>query len=223
MHDKKLTRKYILDHFFEYTTAPPLEEVMQRFGLSRKEAFSSFRDLESDHDIVLVPGTQRILMANPFSAISTPFRVIIGTRRYFANCAWDTVALHVMLKTEARIVAFCHHCAELIEISVVGGEVRSSKPPSPLIFLSVPVAGWYDDLINTCSNNMVYFASKSHLDHWLAENPRVKGEALTVEDMVKVCRPLALGRMSLDWQRPSKEELMAHWDSLGMKGKFWNF
>jgi hypothetical protein len=216
-------RKYIFDHFFEYSSAPPLEEVMQRFGYTRKEAFARFKELEADHHVVLVPGTQRILMANPFSAVSTPFRVYAGGRRYFANCAWDTVALHVMIDAETGIESFCHHCAESIEMSLSGGKVKSSKPSDPMIFLSTPVAKWYDDLINTCSNNMVYFSSKDHMNHWLKENPQLRGEALTVEKMAEVCRPLARGRMSLDYERPAKEELMAYWDSIGMKSRFWDF
>ena len=218
-----VVRKYIFDHFFEYTTAPPLEEVMQRFKLTRKEAFQIFRELEADHHILLVPETQRILMANPYSAISTPFRVYVGNKRFFANCAWDTVSLHVMLELEARIVSFCHHCAEPIEISLSKGEVESSKPSTPLIFLSTPVSKWYDNLINTCSNNMVYFSSREHLSRWLSQYPDLRGESLTVDKMVEVCRPLSKGRMNLEYQRPPKEELMSYWDSIGLRSSFWDF
>ena len=196
---------------------------MQRFKLTRGEAFEAFRELEADHHIILVPGTQRILMANPYSAIPTPFRVYVGTKRFYANCAWDSVALHVMLDLDARIESFCHHCAEPIEISLRKSKVKSMKPASPLIFLSIPVSKWYDNLINTCSNNMVYFSSKDHLNHWLSENPKLRGESLSAEKMAEVCRPLAKGRMSLDYQRPSKEDLMAYWDSIGLKSDFWNF
>jgi hypothetical protein len=216
-------RKYIFDHFFEQSTAPALEEVMQKFQLSRKEAFTRLRDLEADHHILLVTGTQRILMANPYSAVTTPFRVCAGDKRYFANCAWDTVSMHVMLDKDAIIESYCHHCAEPIKISLNAGKASSSDPPEPLIFLSVPVARWYDNLINTCSNNMVYFSSKDHMNTWLKENPQLHGEFLTVEKMAEVCRPLSSGRMSLDYQRPSKEELMAYWDSVGMKSDFWDF
>jgi len=221
--EQRVIRKYIFDHFFEYTTAPPLEEVMQRFKLTRKEAFNRFKELEAEHHIHLVPGTQRILMANPFSAVSTPFRVYFGASRYYANCAWDTVAMHVMLEKEACIASFCHHCADPIEITMTGGEVKASNPPAPVIFLSTPVADWYDNLINTCSNNMVYFASKEHMNHWMMENPKLKGEALTIEKMTEVCRPLAKGRMSLEYERPSKEELMSYWDSIGLRSDFWDF
>ncbi len=221
--EKRVVRKYIFDHFFEYTTPPPLEEVMQRFMLTRKEAVEAFHELEADHQIALVPGTQRILMANPYSAIPTPFRVYIGSKRLFANCAWDSVAMHVMLEQDARIESFCHHCAEPIEISLSKAAVKSSTPSSPVIFLSTPVSKWYDNLIDTCSNNMVYFSSKDHLSRWLAENPKLRGESLSVEKMIEVCRPLSKGRMNLDYQRPSKDDLMAYWDSIGLRGKFWDF
>lgn len=221
--DLKTVRKYIFDHFFEHSTAPVLEEVMRHFRLSRQEAFSRFKDLEADHHILLVPGTARILMANPFSAVNTPFRVNIGGRGYFANCAWDTVSLHVMLDRDARVESYCHHCAEPIGILLSEGKVVSSLPKEPLIFLSVPVGKWYENLINTCSNNMVYFASKSHMDEWLAANPSLVGESLTPGKMAEVCRPLSKGRMALDYERPPKEDLTKYWDSIGMTSGFWDF
>jgi hypothetical protein len=195
---------------------------MHRFGLSRNEAFMRFQQLEADHHILLVPGTQRILMANPFSAVSTPFRDYIGERRYFANCAWDTVSMHVMLGREAKVESYCHHCGEPINLTLREGKAASSSPREPVIFLSMPVARWYDNLVNTCSNNMVYFASRDHMNLWLRENP-LQGEALSVEKMAEVCLPLSKGRMDLDWQRPPKEEVMAYWDSIGMTGSFWDF
>lgn len=219
----KAVRKFIFDHFHEHTFPPVLEVVMAKFALSRAEAFAMFRGLEADHHILLVPGTQRILMANPYSAVTTPFRDRIGGKRYYANCAWDTVSLHVMLQADADVESYCHHCGAPISLSLSRGARVASNPPEPLIFLSVPVSRWYDNLINTCSNNMVYFASGDHMQQWLGANPTVRGESLTVEKMAQVCKPLSNGRMDLDYERPPKDELIAYWESLGMKGEFWRF
>src|SRR2546422_6447848 len=93
-------RKLVLDHFREHAVPPVLEDLMTRFRLGRDDAFEVLRGLEAARHLKLVPGTQRILMAFPFSAIATPFRVtrpVIG-RRYYANCAWDAVAFHSMLR-----------------------------------------------------------------------------------------------------------------------------
>src|SRR5881628_1721703 len=92
-------RKYVFDHFLEQAVPPVLEQIMERYHLDRVEAFAILKGLEDARHLKLVPGTQRILMAFPFSAVATPFRVtrpVIG-RRYYANCAWDAVAFHSML------------------------------------------------------------------------------------------------------------------------------
>ncbi len=196
---------------------------MEQFGTDRSTAFEGLRGLESDHHILLVPGTQRILMANPYSAVTTPFRVYVGDRLYFANCAWDTVSMHVMLERDVRIESYCHHCADQISLSLSRGKVVTSNKAEPLIFLSTPVARWYENLINTCSNNMVYFSSRRHMQEWLGVHPELKGEDLTVEKMAEVCQPLSSGRASLEYERPSKEKLTAYWDSVGMESDFWKF
>ncbi len=223
MNSDPAVRKYIFDHFYEFTVPPVLEQVMHKFGLSRPEAASKLKELEADHHILLLPGTNRILMANPYSGVTTPFVVLIGNRKYYANCAWDTISLHVMLGEDAKVESYCHHCAEPIHVHLSGSKVVHSMPGEPLIFLSVPVAHWFDNLVNTCSNNMVYFSSKGHMDEWLSKNPTLAGESLSPEKMALVCKPLSSGRMDLDYERPPKEEMMSYWESLGMGSDFWKF
>lgn len=217
----KHARKFVFDYFYEHSHAPVLEEIMEHFHLKRDEAYSLLQGLEASHHILLLPGTQRILMANPFSSITTPFQDTIIGRRYYANCAWDTISLHVMLGEDTKIESFCHHCGEPMAIQLSKEKVTASKPENPLIYLSVPVSKWYDNLINTCSNNMVYFSSKTHLDQWLTTHPTLHGEALTVSKMIEVCKPLSKGRMNLDYARPTGDQLTAYWDSIGLRGDFW--
>ena len=135
-------RKYVFDHFLEHEIPPVLEQIMERFRLDRSRAFEVLQALEAARHLRLVPGTQRILMAFPFSAVATPFRVERrGGGQYFANCAWDAVAFHAMLDEEIRIASRCHHCAEPIAIELAEGRV-SASPPEPLVYLSLPAAQW---------------------------------------------------------------------------------
>ena len=217
----KQARKYVFDYFYENTYGPVLEEAMREFHLDREKAGLLFNEMEASHYILLVPGTQRILMANPFSAVATPFVDAIDGKRYFANCAWDTVSLHVMVHRDADVSAFCHHCAEPIRMRLSRGKRVSGRPENPLIFLSVPVAKWYDNLINTCSNNMVYFSSEQHQLEWLDSHPSLHGETLTVEKMAEACKPLSQTRMDLDYTRPTACELTAYWNSIGLDGDYW--
>jgi hypothetical protein len=217
----KEVRKYIFDYFLENCRAPVLEEVMRRFGLGREEAARALESLEVAHHVVRVPGTNRILMANPFSALSTPFRVRAGGKDYFSACAWDSVAFHVMLGVDVRVDSFCHHCAEPVQLSLSGGKLASSSSPSPLVYLSLPAAEWWDNIVATCANHMVFFNSRAHLDDWLKSNPGDRGEALSISQTIGISQPLYRSRMKLDYVRPAKEELMSHWGSMGLIGEFW--
>ncbi|MEM3685163.1 MAG: hypothetical protein QXT39_05825, partial [Conexivisphaerales archaeon] len=84
-------RKYIFDHIAENTTPPVVEQIMRKFGLDRASAYEALLKLQDAHHVALVRGTQRILMAFPFSGVVTPFRVSAGGKTYYANCAWDSI------------------------------------------------------------------------------------------------------------------------------------
>src|SRR5882762_10249819 len=136
----KQVRKFIFDSFDATGTAPVLEHVMRRFGLDRAQAFEALVALEEAHHIALVKGTQRILMAFPFSSVTTPFRVTAQGRTYYANCAWDSIAIHVALGREERIDSYCHHCAEEVTIHLRDGDVASSIPEKVIVYLALPAS-----------------------------------------------------------------------------------
>lgn len=218
----KHVRKFVFDHFLQHSQPPVLEEVMQKFKLDRLEAHGILQQLDSAHHLKLLSGTQRILMAWPFSAIVTPFRVTLpDARRYFANCAWDAVAFHVMLKEDVSIDSFCHHCAEHLQIKLRAHQIESIHPEGVLVYLALPAAKWWDDIVNTCSNHMTFFQSRAHLGAWLRANPGETGEAVTIEQIINLSVPIYGKKMELDYERPSKDELNAHFKSLGLEGNFW--
>jgi hypothetical protein len=196
---------------------------MQRFHLDRDTAGERLLALEAAHHLLLVPGTYRILMANPFSNLPTPFRVLVGPTTYFANCAWDSIAFHVMLDREIRVNSFCHHCGAPVEFGLREGTRVGEEGKDALVFLSTPVSRWYDNLVITCSNTMVFFAASSHLDAWRRAHPGVVGEALSVDRMVDVVTPISKGRTRLDYQMPSRDQLSAYWAAIGLRGAFWKF
>src|SRR6266849_572267 len=221
---RKNVRKYIFEHFEEYTIAPVLEQIMGKFRLDRASAFKVLVDLQSARHIALLTGTQRILMAFPFSSIVTPFRVRVSgkEKEYFANCAWDAVAIHVTLGKEQWISSYCPHCSVDIKI-----HLKDQKPVSqqsdnqPLVYLALPASKWWENILLTCSNNMVFFSSKDHLTEWTNSNSLTGGEALTIEKTLRLSLPIYMNKMSLDYARPSRDQTIAHFQSLGLTSDFW--
>src|SRR5438093_4185281 len=150
----KPVRKFVFDYFLKNSRAPVLEEVMRTFHLVRSEARDVLEELEAAHHVIRLPGTQRILMANPFSALDTPFAVKIGNKECFGACAWDAVTFHIMLGRESLVNSFCHHCAEPIRIEFRNGRAVSTQPSDALVFLSLPAAQWWEDIVASCARTM---------------------------------------------------------------------
>ena len=217
----KLVRKFVFDQFLEHARPPVLEEIMQKFALDRAAAFGVLEELHDSRLLVLLAGSQRILMAHPFSSIASPFEVTVSKKRYFANCAWDAIAFQVMLDKDVTVDSFCHHCAEKIKIELSKSKIVSSKPKEALVFIGVPAAKWWENVVNTCSNNMVFFSSKRHLEEWQEKNTAQNGETLSLPHTIKLSIPLYRDKMKLDYARPSKEELTSYMNSLGLTGDFW--
>ena len=220
---QKNVRKYIFEHFEEHAVAPVLEQIMREFELDRDSAFKVLTDLQSARHIALLTGTQRILMAFPFSSIVTPFRVRVAgkVKEYFANCAWDAVAIHVALRKEQWISSYCHHCAEDIKIHLKDQGAVSQSDNQPLVYLALPASRWWENILLTCSNNMVFFSSKNHLAEWMKSGNVTGGEALTIEQTLRLSVPIYETKMSLDYARPSREQTIAHFQSLGLTSDFW--
>jgi hypothetical protein len=200
---------------------PVVEELMTEFNLTRPDAVATLVRLAEARHIALVSGTARILMAFPFSGIATPFRVDADDRTYFANCAWDAVALHSALAKDIRIDSFCHHCGERIRIDMSGGHATLVEPAETIVYLALRPAEWWEDIITTCSNTMVFFSSPAHRDASdLAASPDAAA-SLTPDEVHALGIPLYENKLDIDYARPGRDELNAHFASLGLTGPYW--
>ncbi len=132
--------------FVELGQAPTADEIAGAGGLSRAEVVSGWRRLHEQHALVLDPGTDRIRMAAPFSAVPTAYRVHADGRWWYANCAWDAFGICAALHVDGRIESACPDCDEAVNL-----EVRAEHPDdeSLLFHCLVPAARWWDDIVFT--------------------------------------------------------------------------
>lgn len=126
---------------------PTSAEVADAAGTSVDGVRAGWRRLHDAHALVLDPdGGGEIRMANPFSAVATPFRVEAAGRSWFANCAWDAFGICAALGTDGRIESVCPDCAEPIACDV---DDRRPGDASLLFHCLVPAAAWWDDIVFT--------------------------------------------------------------------------
>jgi hypothetical protein len=130
--------------FAETGRPPSPPEIARALALDTPTIEGSLRRLADGHVLVLAPGTPYVWMANPFSAIPTPFAVRAGDRRYWGNCAWDSLGIAACLATDARVETFCPDCAEPLELEVRGG--RLAEPADGVVQFEIPAARWWEDI-----------------------------------------------------------------------------
>jgi hypothetical protein len=133
--------------FVEEGRPPTASEMAVALGVETMDVEASVRRLADGHGLVLAPGTPYVWMANPFSAIPTPFEVEVGDRRYFGNCIWDALGIAACLHADARIRTSCPDCSEPLPIEVRGADLDA--PTGAVIHFAVPAAHWWDDIGST--------------------------------------------------------------------------
>lgn len=85
-------------------------------------------------------------MANPFSAVPTPFQVEADGRSYWGNCVWDALGILAMLKRDGQVVTGCGDCNAAMTVTVRDGAVADS---AGFAHFSVPAKHWWDNIVFT--------------------------------------------------------------------------
>ena len=129
--------------FVREERAPVAGEIAAELGASPLDVEASFQRLADAHVLVLTPGTSYIAMANPLSALPTPFRAEVDGKRYWGNCIWDGLGTVAMLGGTGRVTARCADCAEELELDVRDHVVAASEY---VVHYAVPAARWWDDI-----------------------------------------------------------------------------
>jgi Alkylmercury lyase len=111
-----------------------------------EEVVAGWRRLHAEHAVVLNGETDELRMLNPFSVVPTAYRVHVGDRWWYGNCAWDALGICAALHGDGRIETTCPDCDEPLAV-----EVRDERPDdeSLLFHCLGPARHWWDDIVFT--------------------------------------------------------------------------
>ncbi len=133
-------------HLAESGRRPPVEQIAERLEVSVGRILAAYERLQDQRLLVLEPDRATIRMAPPFSGVPTQHVVESGGVRYFANCAWDALAVLAALRRPGVVRSACAGCGEALHLPV---GVAGPEPSDWLFHTSVPAAAWWDDIIFT--------------------------------------------------------------------------
>ncbi len=140
------TKLAVYHHFAETGRAPRPSEMAARAGLSEEQVLAAYLQLRAQRLLLLEPDGRSIRMAPPFSGVPTQHVVESAGVRYFANCAWDALAIPAALHREGHVQSRCEQSLEPLDLRVgLDGPERSDW----LFHCLVPARKWWDDLVFT--------------------------------------------------------------------------
>lgn len=98
---------------------------------------------------MIVLGTDgQIAMALPFAAEPSGHRVSNDTGSWWANCAWDSLAIPAAFEQDATIEATWLDTGDAVDLAVHDGALIGTGVGG-FIHFSVPARNWWDDIVET--------------------------------------------------------------------------
>ena len=137
-------RAAVYDTAMSTGSPPAAVDLAAQLGIPLAEVRDSLERLAAGRALVLQPNSREVLMANPFSAVPTPFAVRAGGRLYFGNCIWDALGIPAMLHADGEVIASCGCCGEAMTLAVADQRL---EPASGVVHFAIPAKRWWDDIV----------------------------------------------------------------------------
>ena len=139
-------RVHLYEWFVETGRPPTAAETGSKLGIPEEEAATAYRQLEAERVIVLAPASLSVWMANPLSAVPTPFRTETERGSFWGNCAWDGLGVIAMLGGTGTLSTACPDCGGALAFRVAGYEL---EPVEAVIHFAVPARRWWENIAFT--------------------------------------------------------------------------
>ena len=127
----------------ETGAAPGKAQLSEMLDVEITEVGRLLKQLEDAKVLALLGESGEVWMAHPLSAVPTPLVVTAGGREYFANCAWDAIALPMVLGADGETNLVCGSTGEALRIHVRDGTL---EPVDAVIRFPVPARRFWDDI-----------------------------------------------------------------------------
>ena len=137
-------RRFVYDGAIEQRQIPTIADLAKTAGVSKNDVWSSLQHLADAHMLVLQPEDGEILMANPFSAVPTPFVVTTDAGSWYGNCIWDGMGIAAMLDSDAVIETSCGCCGTALRLEVPR---QCRDDDERVAHFAIPAARWWDGIV----------------------------------------------------------------------------
>lgn len=141
---ERSVRAHVLQTLRRTSSAPRVADMAAVLGIPEPRVTAALHSLAEQHRLVLLPGSDAVWMAHPFSAVVTDFVVHSGPRRWYANCVWDGLSI-LGLVGDGRLETSSPASGAAICFDVSDDQVTGDD----IVHFLVPARQFWDDIAFT--------------------------------------------------------------------------
>ena len=164
-------------------------------GLTLVRVGGALERLHAEGTIFLSDGI--VIAAYPFSAVPTRHRILCEGTTSYACCAIDALAVSSMMDSPATVESRCARCDREVGVRMRGGRVLACHPAVPVVFYVHRDCCEAGPTVLVRCPHINFFCESGHADRWLAQNRRLAGDTLTLDQGVIRAREIFASAISL--------------------------
>lgn len=138
---ERKVRAHVIQTMHRISLAPSAADTAAALDVPQAHVVDALHSLADQHRLVLLPGTDMVWMAHPFSAIATDFVVHASGRKWYANCVWDGLSILGMVG-DGRLETHSPQSGEPVRFDVLDGRVTGNG----IVHFLVPARRFWDDI-----------------------------------------------------------------------------
>ena len=138
---ERAVRAHVIQALFSASVAPGVADTAAALDIPPARVAEALHALAELHRLVLLPGTEQVWMAHPFSAVATDFVVHAAGQQWYANCVWDGLSI-LGLVGDGRLETHSPQSGAPIRFDVRDGQVAGDA----IVHFLVPARHFWDDI-----------------------------------------------------------------------------
>jgi hypothetical protein len=160
-----------------------------------------------------------IVLAHPFATRSFGYSVMSDTTLWWGGCAWDSFAIpHLVPDCGPVVIAgTCPACDAALAWRV---DTSAAPEGSERAHFLVPTTHMWDDVIHTCSNQLL-FCDDACIDRWLARTGHREGYRMDLDTLWRFAAGWYAGRLDRGYRRREPSDAVQYFAEVGLEGPFW--
>jgi len=207
----------ILKGIIENGYAPSLKALSNKLQVEEDAIIKGLYELEAYHGVVLHPKEPKVWVIHPFSLAPTNFYVESTKGKWWGNCAWCSLGIAALLKTNLKITTTIGGETKQIVIHIINGEIVEKE-----YFVHFPISmkNAWDNVIYTCSN-MLIFENEQQVDRWSQQHQISKGDVQPIDKIWQFSKKWYGNHLDPNWKKWTIAEAKQLFQEFGLTHKIW--